>query len=290
MILYGYPIVEEIKSNLIKEFKKDKWKDKYITIFLLQNHKPSIVYVNKKKDFWEEIWINVNVVDWFKITGLSDLLNYIDFFNKDKNCVWIVVQLPLPDNLRKYQSYILSKISPLKDIDWLGWVLFWLSQIWLIDFVPATPKAAIKLLDYYNLSDFRWKKVSILGQSNLVWKPLALEIIKRWWEVFSFNHFLNENEIIKFIRQSDIIFSATWKNYLVDSNWINKDHIIVDIWWWLVNWKPAGDVNFEEVKNKVKAITPVPGWVWPITVASLFENIIVLNKFKDIINSVLSYR
>ncbi len=280
LILYWAPVVEKIEKKLKEEFSKSKWKWKYIAIFLLQDHGPSKVYVNKKKQFGTNVWIAVNIIDWKQINDLSQLLEKINQLNNDTNCVWIVVQLPLPQKFIPYQSLILSKIKPEKDIDWLWWVLFWLSQIGLINFIPATPKAAIRLLEFYGLDNFKWKKISILWQSNLVWKPLALEIIKRGGNVFSFNHYLSNKEKKQIVKNSDYIFSATGNIHLIDDSRINTHQIIVDIWWGYKDKKPAGDVNFDLVKNKVKAITPVPGWVWPLTVACLFENILEIDKLK----------
>ena len=110
------------------------------------------------------------------IFKIRDLINFLNF---DKDCVGIIAQLPLPAELKQYESEILSAISPLKDIDGLSGVAEGLSQSGIIDFLPATPKAVLTLLNHYKLDNFKGKTIAILGQSNIVGKPLALACIQR---------------------------------------------------------------------------------------------------------------
>lgn len=291
MIILDWRVVgNQIRENLKKYFSWSIWQDKYVAVIFLWNNDSCRIYVWHKKKFGESIWINVKVfwpedndmILWKDLT-LENILATIDFLNKDDNCVGIVMQLPLTDELVKYKSEILSRISTIKDIDWLWWKLLWLWAIDLIEFIPATPMSVVRLLEYYGFGDFKGKKISILWQSNLVWKPLAMEIIKRWWEVFSFNHFIDKSEIQKSCKLSDYIISATWSLHLVDDSFIRDDQsqILVDVGWWFVDGKPAWDVFYDKVKDKIKAISPVPGGVGPLTVACLFDNIRVLHEQKD---------
>ena len=285
MILYWKPVAEEIKNRLKNQFLKSEWQGKFITIFLLNNHWPSIKHVNLKRKFWEEVGLKVNVIDWTQVCKFEDIIKKIDELNQNDNCVGMIVQLPLPEYLKPFKSQILSRIVWYKDIDWLGGVNFWYNLVGLIDFVPATPKAVLNLLSYYWFSNFKWKKICILWQSNLVWKPLALQFMKMNAEVFSFNRFWDLGFIKKICCESDFIISATWNSLFVDDSFIrdDKSQVLVDVWWEIVNWKSVWDVNFEKVKDKVKAITPVPGGVWPVTVASLFENVVKLRKFANLL-------
>ena len=284
MILYWKPVAENIKNKLSDFFSNKSYSNTYIAILLLSDDPASKTYVDMKKNFWKEIWIDVLVYDEDKsqinIDSTDNIVYNIKAMNEDPYCIGIVVQLPLNNTLEKDKAKILSTISPQKDIDWLWGVNFGLSSIWLNDFVPATPKAVINLLNYYGLDDFEWKKVTILWQSNLVWKPLAMDLLKKWAEVFSFNHMGSFEDIKLFSKNSDYIISATGKIHLVDEKFLRNDksQILIDIWWAKENWKVRWDVNFDLLKDKVKAITPVPWWVWPVTVASLFENCYYLNN------------
>lgn len=305
MILDWKKVALEIKTNLTKYIKENELSDKYVAIYLLWDDKPSEVYVTMKRKFWNEIWLNVKVF-WHKsfenetcdsvkkinnlnLLSIDWLLESIDILNQDESCVWIIVQLPLPKSLQEFKPKILARINPLKDIDGLWWTLVWIAAIDYIDFLPATPASVINLLEYYNLADFTWKKVTIIGQSNLVWKPLVMEIIKRYGEVFSFNHEANTQDVKNACHNSDYVISATWAVHLVDETYLNgnKNQIIVDVWYGILNWKAVWDVNFERVEKNVKAISPVPGWVWPLTVACLFNNIRVIWEQKEKLKWIL---
>ena len=298
MLLEWKKVSEKIQKELIEKTKKlFPKKDKYVWIVYLGNDESSKVYVWLKQKYWEKIWIVVHIFGQYKkwdnlpnntnsdydvqlymkqeydnIWKIIDLINYL---NQDKDCVWIMVQLPLPEEFKKYKAQILSNISPNKDIDGMGWVLNWLSSIDLIDFVPATPKAVVKILKEYDLYNLRWKTITVIWQSNLVWKPLVLEFIKQWWTVYSCNSSTPIEHTKEICKKSDIIVSCTWVVHLLNDEFIRNDQsqILIDVWYGHKDGKPVWDIDFESVKDKVKYITPVPGWIWPLTVACLFENI-----------------
>ena len=282
--LYWYPIVNDIKSEMISFSSKYKLKNHYLAILLLSDDFASQTYVNLKKTFWLSIWIDVKIFNNnIDIYDINSVLTCISNLNEDENCIWIIVQLPLNKNLINYKSKILSSISPYKDVDWLWWYNFWLNLVWEFDFIPATPFAIIKLLSYYSFDNYVWKNISILWQSNLIWKPLALEFMKQWATVFSFNEFSDLKTIQSVTKKSDIIISATWVPNLINNEFISnkKSQVIVDVWFSRINDKVVWDVSFNDVKDKVIAITPVPWWIWPVTVASLFLNLKKLYLLKN---------
>jgi methylenetetrahydrofolate dehydrogenase (NADP+)/methenyltetrahydrofolate cyclohydrolase len=138
-----------------------------------------------------------------------------------------------------------------------------LSEIGLIDFIPATPRAVFSLLNHYKLDDFHGKMVAILGQSNIVGKPLVLECIKRGATVYTCNVDTPVEEIKAMTKQSAYIISCTGKVHLVDESFIrdDKSQIIVDVGYGHIDGKPVGDVNIEKIAEKVSSYTPVPGGV-----------------------------
>ncbi len=300
---------KEISQNLQSKLQVQKtqvFSDKpiYMAIVFLWDDYSSSVYVNHKKRYWEKIWISTIVfgqsdfdngdysvfrnLDLFVNQEYNDIyqvIELIQYLNYDPSCVGIIVQLPLPAKFQKFKSQILSTISPSKDVDGMWWVDVWLSSIDLIDFLPATPKAVLYLLDQSGLWKLESKTVSILWQSNLVGKPLALECIKRGATVFSFNENSDINHIKLLTQKSDYIISCTWKVHLIDSSFIRDDQsqIIIDVWYWHIDGKAVGDVNFDDIANKVAYITPVPWWVWPLTVACLFDNVFTLQEHKEIL-------
>ena len=282
-MILDWKLVSQKIDKQVKQFiakNKSFFENKYIAIFLLNEDIASRAYVNMKKKKWELLWIKVKIIEEINQKKLSKVIEKINRFNKDQDCIWIIIQLPLNRYLQPFLPEILISVDFKKDIDWLWWALFGFSQIWYIDFIPATPRAVLEIFDYYNV-DIRWKNIVIIGQSNLIWKPLSLELMKKWGSVFSFNEFSDKILMKKICQQSDIIISATWKLHLVDESFINKDRkqILIDVWWWKLNWKPTWDINFESVYKLVKAITPVPGGVWPVTVSAIFANLTDLLKY-----------
>jgi methylenetetrahydrofolate dehydrogenase (NADP+) / methenyltetrahydrofolate cyclohydrolase len=304
-LLSGKDISQNLQSKLSLKKAEVFWdKSIYVAILFLWEDYSSDVYVNHKKRYGEKIWISTIVfgqknfdnqdsnrfrnIDLFinqEYKEVHQVIELIQYLNYDPSCVWIIVQLPLPENFKKSKSQILSTISPSKDIDGMGGVDVGLSSIDLIDFLPATPKAVLYLLQEYKLDNLDSKAISILWQSNLVGKPLALECIKKWATVFSFNENSDINHIREITKKSDYIISCTWKIHLIDSSFIRDDNsqIIVDVGYGHRDGKPVWDVNFEEIKEKVAYITPVPWGVWPLTVACLFDNIFALQEHKDIL-------
>jgi methylenetetrahydrofolate dehydrogenase (NADP+)/methenyltetrahydrofolate cyclohydrolase len=138
-----------------------------------QNH--TAEYDRNQAGRFDDVSIYINQT----YDSIGKVMELIRYLNHDDECVGILVQLPLPDQFASYKTEILAAITPTKDIDGLGGVVTGLSSIDLIDFIPATPRAVLMLLDHYQLGDMSGKMVSIIGQSNVVGKPLIFECIKR---------------------------------------------------------------------------------------------------------------
>ena len=204
----------------------------------------------------------------------------VNILNEDEKCIGIMIQLPLPDSFSEYKLNLLQSIREDKDIDWLGWSLIGKGFCDMIDFSPATPKAVFTLLDSYQLGDLKGKRVAIIGQSIIVGKPLALEAIKRWAIIQCFDISSTPEELQEGCKNAEYLFCGTWVIDLINEKHINNNgnQILIDIWYWHKEGKPAGDIDFESVKDKVKHITPVPWGVGPLTIASLFDNVIILAK------------
>ena len=146
----------------------------------------------------------------------------------------------------------------------------------------------ITLRNVYDLWDFKWKIISVIWQSDIVWRPITKYLEIKWADVYPFDANNSIEEIVYWTKKSDVIISCTWALHLVDDKFINEkwNQILIDVWYGFLNWKSTGDVNFEKVKDKVYAISPVPWWVWPITVASLFWNIFTIWEQKEKIKAL----
>lgn len=307
MILEWRQLALDLQAELKGKVKSSFSEQKYVAIIFLWEDYSSAAYVKHKKLYGETIGLPVIVfgqnqnVDYDrnqagkfddvgiyinqKYDSIGKVMELIRYLNHDDSCVGIIVQLPLPEQFKQYKTQILSAITPIKDVDGLGGVLTGLSSIDLIDFVPATPRAVLYLLDKYNLWDLKWKTVSIIGQSNIVGRPLIIDCIKRWATVASFNQSNSLEEIKKMCKESDYIISCTGKVHLVDESFVRDDktQIIVDVWYGHKDGNPVGDVILENIKDKVASYTPVPGGIWPLTVACLFYNVFVLQGYKEIL-------
>ncbi len=308
MLLSGKQLSADFKQQLIEKRTKIFGETKaYVAIIFLWDDYSSATYVKHKKAYGESIGLPV-IVFWQnhqaeydrnqagkfddvgiyinqKYDNVGKVMELIRYLNHDDECVGIIIQLPLPEQFEPYKEQLLAAITPQKDLDWLGWVILWLSEMGLVDFIPATPKAVLYLLEQYKLDDFKGKTIAILGQSNIVGKPLAIECIKRGATVYTCNVNTPSEQIKAIAKMADYIISSTWKVHLIDDSFVRDDktQIIVDVWYGHIDGKPVGDVNIETIQDKVASYTPVPGWVGPLTVACIFDNVFTLQNYQDVL-------
>lgn len=308
MILSWKDISIKLQQELTEQVKTTfAGKKSYVAIIFLWDDYSSATYVRHKKKYGETIGLPVVVFgqnhlpeyDKTQVNSDEDVVIYvnqtydtifkvmelIDYLNYDNDCVGILVQLPLPAQFEEYKEKMLAAITPEKDVDGLGWAILGLSDMGLIDFVPATPRAVLYLLQQYNLDDFKGKTVAILWQSNIVGKPLALECIKRGATVYSCNSSTSVKEIRSIAKRSDYIISCTGKVHLVDAEFVRDDQsqIVIDVGYGHIDGKPVGDVKIEDIADKVSAYSPVPWGVGPLTVACIFANVMTLQWYADIL-------
>lgn len=306
MLLSWKELSIQLKQELAeKTAKLFAGRKAYVAIIFLWDDYSSATYVKHKKAYGESIGLPVivfgqnhqaeydrNQAGKFDDVGIYinqkydsvwKVMELIRYLNQDDECVWIIIQLPLPEQFEPYKEQLLAAITPQKDLDWLGWVILWLSEIGFVDFVPATPKAVLYLLEQYKLDDFKGKTIAILWQSNIVGKPLAIECIKRGATVYTCNSSTPPEQIKTIAKMADYIISSTWKVHLIDDSFVRDDktQIIIDVGYGHIDEKPVGDVNIETIKDKVASYTPVPGGVGPLTVACIFDNVFVLQWYED---------
>ncbi len=308
MLLSWKELSVNFKQELIQkraQFFSDR--KAYLAIIFLGEDYSSATYVKHKKAYGDSIGLPVIVFwqnhhaeyDRNQVGKFDDVSIYINqnydsvgkvmelirYLNQDDECVGIIIQMPLPEQFEPYKEQLVAAISPQKDPDGLGGVILWLSEIGLVDFVPATPKAVLYLLEQYKLDDFKGKTIAILWQSNIVGKPLAIECIKRGATVYTCNVDTPPEQIKTIAKMADYIISSTGKVHLIDGSFVrgDKTQIIVDVGYGHIDGKPVGDVDIDAIKDKVASYTPVPGGVGPLTVACIFDNIFTLQNYQDIL-------
>jgi len=297
MLLLKWKEKSEWLKESYRELRTQYFGDEknFVAVLFFWKSNPSQVYVNLKKKYAQEIWFDFLTFGqwevWFEeeypdlvqaqmndYRTKDEVIDLVEKLNEDDRCVWIICQLPLTDELKPYQREICNVITPLKDMDGLWDKLQEWAFEWKIEFLPATAQAVISLWNAYDLWYRKWKTVSVIGQSDIVWRPISRYLELKWADVHTFDIKNPPEEIMTQTTKSDVIISCTWALHMVDDRFINeeKNQILIDVGYGFLDGKATGDVNFEKVENKVYAISPVPGWVGPMTVASLFGNIFTI--------------
>lgn len=272
IILDGKKLREKIFENL--KLKLDKMEIKPTLAVILAGDNPSSkIYVNNKKKCAEKLGINSLVIEYPANVTENELLKKINELNNDKTITAILVQLPLPEHINKYK--IIDAILPEKDVD--GLTVYNSGKLFTGEkpyVYPCTPKGILLLLDEYNI-EIEGKHAVVIGRSNLVGKPVAQMLLNRNATVtMCHSHTQNLSDIIK---TADILVSAVGKNVVGEKNNIKSNCVVIDVGIFKDDTgKIRGDVDFNEVSKSASYITPVPGGVGPMTIASLMLNTVEL--------------
>jgi len=250
-----------------------------LAIIQIGNRDDSNAYIAQKKKFAEVIGAKVEHITFDESVRKEDVVRRIEELNNNASVHGIIIQLPIPQHLDEYE--LVEKVSPQKDVDGLtstNLKLLWSNKQG--GFVPATARGIVSLLDYYKLP-LAGKRITIVGRSILVGKPAVLMMLNRDATVtvcHSGTCNLEEDT-----RHADILIVAIGKPKFIGKEHVSSKQIIIDVGINLVSGQSleeeiegtqlVGDVDFDAIKDVVSAISPVPGGVGPMTVASLFENV-----------------
>jgi methylenetetrahydrofolate dehydrogenase (NADP+)/methenyltetrahydrofolate cyclohydrolase len=239
-----------------------------LAVVLVGQDPASQVYVGNKKKACEEVGFVSRSYDLEDTTSESELLELIDALNADKEVDGILVQLPLPHHLDPEK--ILERIHPHKDVD--GFHPYNIGR--LAQRIPAlrpcTPKGIMTLLDSTSLY-IKGMNAVVVGASNIVGRPMSLELLLAGCTTTVCHKFTKDLE--QQVRRADILVVAVGKPEFIPGDWVKEGAIVIDVGInRLESGKLVGDVQFDVAKEKARWITPVPGGVGPMTVASLVEN------------------
>ena len=240
-----------------------------LTVILIGELAPSQIYVRNKEKSAKEVGLNSDVIRYPNEVDEKTILQKIKDLNEDTSVSGILVQLPLPKHIDKKK--VIDSISPYKDVDGFHPMNVGNLSSGYESSIPCTPLGCYFLLKSVepNLSG---KKVVIIGRSNLNGKPMAQLLLKENCTV-TITHSKTINLKSECL-EADIIIAAVGIPELVKGDWIKKDSIIIDVGINKTEKGIVGDVDFEEVSKKAKAVTPVPGGVGPMTIACLIKNTI----------------
>ena len=202
----------------------------------------------------------------------QELINKIRELNLDSDIDGIIVQLPLPKHINP--DLIIDTINPNKDAD--GFHPWHMGKIVIAKenkIIPATPKAIMTILKNENI-DLIGKNITVIGRSNIVGKPIANILINEHATVTICNS--KTNNLNYYTQHADILIVAIGSANFIKNNMVKKNAVIIDVGINFINKKLVGDVDFNDVINKISRITPVPGGVGPLTVYSLLDNVFKL--------------
>jgi len=276
MIIDGKKEAEIIRNEIKKEIsdlKKKSGKTPSLTVILIGDFAPSLIYVKNKEKSAREVGINSEIIRYSKNVSEKDILKKIEELNKNDEISGILVQLPLPSQISKEK--IINAINPSKDVDGFNPINVGNLSSGYDSIVPCTPLGCLLLIKNIE-SNLAGKHAVIIGRSNLNGKPMAQLLLKENCTVTIVHSKTNDlqNECLK----ADILVAAVGVPNLIKKDWVKKNAIVIDVGINKVGEKIVGDVNFDELKDNVKAITPVPGGVGPMTIACLLKNTLTCFK------------
>lgn len=266
MLLEG----RELKKKILEELKEEiiRNNDKVgLAIIQVGNDKASDVYVGQKEKMARFLDFEYKHIKYDSDVLEEELIDKIYELNNDDNINGILVQLPIPRNLDK--DKIINSIDYRKDVDGLTDMNIGRLVSGKECLVPCTPLGIINLLDYYNI-DVEGKNIVVVGRSLLVGKPIATLLTNKNATV-TICHSKTDN-LSDYTKNADIVIVAIGKANFLTGDMIKENSIIIDVGINRVDGKLCGDVDFDDVKDKVSMITPVPGGVGQMTVASLAQN------------------
>ena len=279
-IIDGKAIAEQNLNKLKQEILERENNDirrPCLAVILVGDDPASSIYVNKKKSACENVGIKSVSHQLPTDTKQSNLNDLINTLNQDEDVDGILVQSPLPKHLD--EELIIELISPNKDVD--GFHPFNIGSLAIRQprLRSCTPYGVIKMLKASNIN-LEGLDATIVGVSNNVGRPMALELLLEKCTITSCHSRTKDLEAK--VRQADLVVVAAGKQNLVRGEWIKKGAIVVDIGINRINNKLVGDVEFEVASQNASYITPVPGGVGPMTVATLMENTLQAQKLNAI--------
>ena len=239
-----------------------------LAIILVGNDEPSLIYVRNKQKAADNIGVNTKLYHLTENTSEKDLIKLIQKLNNAPETNGIIVQLPLPKHINT--NNIINTISPLKDVD--GFHPYNTGMLQNNEkpyFIAATPLGVMKLIKTFT-PNLCGKNVVLIGASLIVGRPLATLLLNEECTV-TITHAQTKN-IKELTATADILVAACGVAKLVKSDWIKENALLIDVGINRNNGKICGDIDFEDVKDKCAAITPVPGGVGPMTIAMLLSN------------------
>lgn len=275
----GKAVSAAVKDEVKKEVEELKKKGKVpsLAVVLVGNDPASKVYVGNKKKACEYCGIKSLEYLLEESTSEQELLGLIDVLNKEPTVNGILVQLPLPSHIN--EQHIINAINPQKDVDAFHPVNVGKIMTGNPDFLPCTPAGVMEIFKKYNI-ETAGKDCVIIGRSNIVGKPMSMLMLAADSTVTVCHS--KTKDLKQKCKNADIIIAAVGRANFVTADMVKEGAVVIDVG---INrtesGKLCGDVEFAEVSKKASYITPVPGGVGPMTIATLMKNTLSAFKIAD---------
>ena len=280
-LLDGKSCAAEIRtelSEIVRLRKLDGKKVPHLAAIIVGENGGSISYVNAKIAACEEIGFKSTLISFDKLISEKDLLQKISDLNEDENIDGFIVQLPLPSHINELK--ITQAINPKKDVDGFHPQNIGNMMLNIPSFLPATPAGIIELLSR-NKIETEGKNCVIIGRSNIVGMPLSIMLARNSNPgncTVTLAHSKTKN-LAEITKKADILIAALGKPEFITNEMVKDGAVVIDVGTTRVEdssrergWRLCGDVKFDEVAEKCSFITPVPGGIGPMTIASLMIN------------------
>lgn len=269
-LLDGKKVAESTLAKLkikCQEIKEKGMSSPTLACVVVGDNPASLVYVKQKEKACQNLGYQSKIVHLDQNARQEDIIKIITDLNQDQTVHGILLQLPLPPQFDERQ--ILNTISPIKDVDCLTDVNLGKLLSGTHDIAPCTAQGVLELFKHYNL-EITGKNVVIIGRSLLAGKSIAELFIQENATVTLCHS--KTKQLKKYTLKADIVIVAVGKPKFIDTSYIKKGTIVIDVGINRVQEKLVGDVNFNSIKKKASYLTPVPGGVGKTTIAELMKN------------------
>lgn len=273
--LVSQSVKDEVKAET--EALKAQGVDITLAVIIVGDDSASRVYVNNKKKACEYVGFKSLEYALPNDTTQEELMTLVDELNNRADVNGILCQLPLPKHLD--EKAVIEAISPQKDVDAFHAVNVGKIMIGEYDFLPCTPAGVMEMLSYYNI-DVTGKNCVVIGRSNIVGKPMAMLLLHKNGTV-TVTH-SRTVDLKSITGNADVLVAAIGKAKFVGADMVKDGAVVIDVGMNRdENGKLCGDVDFDAVAPKCSYITPVPGGVGPMTIATLMKNTLKAYKLQN---------
>ena len=274
-VLDGKKVSLHIREEITKEINKLNIRPKMVDIQIGENP-ASDIYIACKEKAANQVGMDFECIRYSADTDEDEIIKKIKELNNDKLVNGIFIQSPVPNGFDEIK--LMNTVIPEKDVDGLTYLNAGMLLNNKESMISCTPNGIMQILKFYKI-DVESKNVVIVGRSNLVGKPLM-------------NLFINANATVtlchsktknldKITKKADILVAAVGKKHFITQDMVKRNSVIIDVGINRVDGKVYGDVDYDGVKDKVKAITPVPGGVGPMTITMLLYNVLKAYKIQN---------